>query len=108
MTCAVCGRDSRGFAYRPPRLPDSPKHLACSMTCLNILTKKEGRVADLTKFEIAGLEAASRAAGAYLETESLFDLTQASRAQWAGLIKTICITFTDTIREKNDSDEAPF
>ena len=111
MSCAVCGRATIGLAYQKPshdRFNKPPKRRACSMRCLDILFVKGGDVFQLHHFENQAIDAASDAAGEYLEKIGRSDLAQLSQEEWRALLQIIFVRSTATIQRLTEEGAVPF
>ena len=108
VSCAVCGRDTRGLGFQLPGLRNAPMRRACSPLCLDILCVKGGDVLELTHFERQAVEAASDAAGEYLERVGKTDLAIMSRDEWQELLKGVFLSTTGTIQRLSDEAAVPF
>lgn len=88
MRTCFCGRTARGFAWHDfknatfERLPPVP---ACSMACLDIVTRKHGKM-QINVDERRAVAAASPAIGAWLEQVGKTDLATMSEAEWLGFL----------------------
>ena len=106
--CPICGRSPRGFGYQRPHDQYAPRFKACSMQCLNIISKWKGKMEiKLDKFEEEGIDAASEEAGRYLEGLGKFDIALLSASEWRKLLATVFVAATARIREIR-SDDIPF
>ena len=91
MTC-LCSRAPRGFAYTRVDLPAfdrPPIRQACSMQCLNIISERKGDMPTpeaMNALEAKAIEAASPAAGEYLESCGTTDLSRLTPEQWQGFL----------------------
>ncbi|UAB76982.1 hypothetical protein INR77_08990 [Erythrobacter sp. SCSIO 43205] len=114
MTCAVCRRAARGFAFTRIDIPafDRPptKH-ACSMQCLNIISERKGAMPTpevMNALEAKAIEAASPAAGEYLESCGTTDLSRLTPEQWQGFLACVVRTVADEVQREFAENEVPF
>jgi hypothetical protein len=114
VSCAVCGRGSRGYGFRDPvPAPGKPNTLyrACSLLCLDVIYhrwKMGEPMFNLTHYEERAIDAASDAAGEYLERIGKTDLASLTPNEWLGFLKTVFVTSTATIQRLTDEDAVPF
>jgi len=110
MTCVVCGRSARGYAYQEPSNPLAPKLAACSMRCLEIIYRngKVGFVFNLNHYENQAVDAASDEAGAYLEEIGKTDLATLTPDEWRNLISLVLVKATAEIQRLTDEKAVPF
>lgn len=109
MSCAVCGRASRGYGFTS-RIGTAkhPRQPACSLLCLDTLYRKDGRVFDLHHWENQGLDAASDAAGEYLDKLGKTDFATMTGEEWRGLLQIVFVRSTGTIQRLATEGAAPF
>lgn len=107
MSCAVCGRASRGFGWGFTN-DNQPKRRACSMRCLDIIATRRGTMYKLNHFENQAIEAASDKAGAFLEQLGKSDLATMTTEEWRELLKTVFVSATAEIQRLTDEDAVPF
>lgn len=112
MSCAVCGRDQRGYGYGRPKSidPFSKGQIwsACSIRCLDIIYVRGGDVFNLTHFEKQGIDAASAAAGEYLEQIGKTDLATMTPEEWNSLLSLIFVKTAAEIQRLSDENAVPF
>jgi len=104
MRCDICRREARGLGYSP-RLTraNGPDLWACSMRCLDIITRYNGMI-DPNEHEAAALRQASAVGGAYIESLGRSDLAQWSAQEWATLIDVVITAFQDHLQEAYTQD----
>jgi len=104
MRCDICRREARGLGYSPRLARQSgPDLWACSMRCLDIITRYHGMI-DPNQHEKAALRQASAVGGEYIESLGRTDLTQWSAHEWATLIDVVVTAFQDHLREAYTQD----
>ena len=109
MSCAICGRASPGFGFSPPGWGNERAPLAaCSMICLDILAREGRNMFKLNHYETPAIDAASDAAGEYLERIGKSDLATMSQDEWRELLKTVFVRSTATIQRLTDEGAVPF
>lgn len=108
MSCSVCGRSGRGFAFTPRGWKADAKLPACSMICLDILAREQRNVFKLNHFENQAIDAASDAAGEFLELLGKTDLATLTGDEWRELIQLVFVRSTATIQRLTDDGAVPF
>jgi hypothetical protein len=113
MSCTVCRRDHRGFAFTDPCTPPFERlitHRACSMFCLDVIHHywKVGDVIDPTRHESQALAVASDKAGEFLESINKTDLATMTPEEWATFIQTVYEASTGEIARLTDQEAVPF
>lgn len=111
MSCAICRRSDRGYGFSTFWNKDAPYRRACSRMCLDIIQVRTGDMFDqasLDIFERRGIEDASDAAGAFLETLGKTDLAQLTKAEWSDLLGIVFTTTAATIQKLSDEQAVPF
>jgi Family of unknown function (DUF6511) len=79
--------------------PDKIFH-ACSMTCLDILAEKEGKMDNPTKHEIGAMYDAAEKGGEFLNNLGKTDLATMDRNEWMQFIDSVCTGYVDAIRSR--------
>lgn len=108
MSCAICGRASRGFVFIARWRPDRESYPACSIRCLDILALEQKNVFKLNHYENQAIEAASDRAGEYLDGLGKTDLAMMTPEEWRTLLETVFIAATGTIQRLADENAVPF
>jgi hypothetical protein len=108
VSCAICGRAARGFAFTPRWSPDRESHAACSVRCLNILSVEGRNVFNLNFYETQAIDAASDRAGAYLDELGKTDLATMTSDEWRTLLTTVFVTATAKIQRLSEENAVPF
>lgn len=106
MSCVVCGRDARGYGYQ--RGTAAMRRRACSIMCLDILVVRGGDVLELTHFEKQAIDAASDAAGSYLEEIGKSDLATLTPEEWRHLLSLVFVRSTAEVQRLADEGAVPF
>lgn len=108
--CHVCHGPKRPLPPIPDWLTDArllaPK--ACSIVCLTRLSMKEDWMEPTEKQKQEALEAASDAAGDFLEATKAFDLRRLSRDRWLRMLRIVVETYAGKLRELELNDDIPF
>ena len=109
MSLCFCGRAARGFAWHDfSRTPfDRPPPVqACSMTCLDIATRRKGQMkANID--EQRAITAASPAIGAFLEDLGKSDLAVLTQQEWLAFLTHAYVTVCAEV-SKIWENEVPF
>lgn len=108
MSCAVCLRDGRGFAFQDPVPSAFPKPIyhACSMGHLDVVMAywKVAQMLNPTRHEQAAILLASDKAGEYLERLGKTDLVTLTQPEWMGLVQLIFEASTHEIGRLTDQE----
>ncbi len=109
MSLCFCGRAARGFAWhdfsRTPFDRPPPVH-ACSMTCLDIATRRKGQMkANID--EQRAIAATSPAIGAFLENLGKSDLAVLTPQEWLAFLTHAYVTVCAEV-SKIWENEVPF
>lgn len=100
MRCSACRlRTARGFGWFDPLVLPSPILPACSMRCMNALSRSWG-VVDPDAHESAAIAAASPMAGEYLESLGKTDLALLTEAEWLTLLEVIVTAYQDELARR--------
>lgn len=97
--CAVCGRESKGWAISAP---DKKFDQFCSDTCARLFMTRS-----ITPRESDAAEKGGQEAGAYLERIGKTDLASLSLDEWKSFCETLYRATCDELRRQAD-DEVPF
>ena len=104
MRCDIGRREARGLGYSPRLTRASgPDLWACSMRCLDIITRYQGMI-DPNQHEEAALRQASAVGGEYIESLGRTDLAQWSEHEWTTLIDVVVTAFQDHLLEAYTQD----
>ena len=108
MNICVCGRAPRGFAFRRPGDPYAEQHHACSMPCLNYLSRSKGEPMELAPVEADAIMAASEAVGAHLEKLGKTDMATMTEEEWLDFLAAAYAAITGEVRARLASGDVPF
>ena len=110
MSCAICGREARGFAFRDVAFPNSPILRACSMSHLILIqhANKVGEKVNITQYEQEAVELSMEAVGSYIEATGKSDLATMSVEEFKGLIACAFTTVAKHVGEICDVRSVPF
>ncbi len=112
--CAICKRESHGFAFVPPQLrainPNNRKMMKhfCSMNCQKIFSNhfKEKNMIDLTKNEKEAIESALKPVGEYVAEIGMDrPLSSYSREEVLCLIEVALSAYFDFMQGKESETE---
>ena len=108
--CAACHGPRRPLPPIPGWMGDvgAHAHSARSIVCLARLGMRGNRMGPTDEQKRKALEAASDAAGAFLEATKAFDLRRLSRDRWLRLLRFRAETYADELREAGLDDDIPF
>lgn len=112
--CAVCNRQSAGYAIAQPGdagyapgWTQTPTHHFCSPHCMEAFFMANKAHIDVTKNEKAAAIAGGAKAGEYLEGIGVTDLAKLSPAQWEAFCATLYVeTCKDLARQVDE--QVPF
>ena len=122
-----CGREARGFYYEPALAAGAPrvgKHSktgerishtslslkvpCCSMACLAVVFHKKAVPPVLTKYETAALDAASVAAGKFIETTAGgTDMARWPVETWRDFLECVITAYAAELRAQVAVDGPP-
>jgi Family of unknown function (DUF6511) len=112
-----CNREARGFGWFEPQpikrvqakttkkaptakpKPDKTFN-ACSMTCMDIIAAKEGKMDNPTKHEIGAMYDAAEKGGEFLNNLGKTDLATMTQDEWMQFVESVCTGYVDAIRSR--------
>lgn len=86
--CSVCGRGYAAFFFKSPERRDSIRHSACSLDCLNLLSRMDPAIMPNHYVKTARLSSGFYG-GKFLEGIGKFDLSKLTPEEYQGFVNAI-------------------